>query len=116
MPLVLTAEDQSSLGIYGNALPIAPVMIVAIAALDGVTHGHERMQGLSRKARLNINDVRQVLLVKPRGVHRLLDIQAAIGRAQKDIGNCRDDTGSARRADYEANLVVLEHNDGRHAG
>ncbi len=54
--------------------------------------------------------------MKARSVHRLLDIQAAIGCAQKDVGNGGDDAGSAWRADHKANFVVLEHNDGRHAG
>ena len=54
--------------------------------------------------------------MKARSIHCALDIQAAIGCAEKNVGNGGDDARSARRADDKANFVVLEHNDGRHAG
>src|ERR1700722_15844912 len=116
MALVLAAQNQACLGIDSNAFPIAPVVIVAVAALYGVAHVPERVERLSRKARLHIHHIRQVLLVKARSIHRLLDIQTTIRRAQKDVGNRGDNARSARGTDHEANLVILQHNDGRHAG
>ncbi len=54
--------------------------------------------------------------MKTRSVHCALDIQTTIGSAEENIGNCGDDAGTARRTDHEANLMILQHDDRRHAG
>jgi hypothetical protein len=55
--LILAAFDQPGLRINSDALPIAPVMIVTVSTLDGVTHAPESLQGVSRESRLYINHV-----------------------------------------------------------
>src|ERR1700722_18326781 len=89
---ILAALDQTGFRIDRDTFPIAPITILG---LDVVTHTRKRLQSLRRKARLNINLIREVLLVKARSIHCSLDIQPAIGCAQKNIGNGRDDAWSA---------------------
>src|SRR5580692_4320366 len=94
--LVLAALYHPGFWVDGNAFPVAPVMIAGVATLDAVTHTSQGVQGRGRKTRLNVNDIGEVLLVKARSVHRPLDIQAAVGSAQENVGNRGHDAGSAR--------------------
>src|ERR1700678_1653164 len=110
---VLATLDQSRLRINGDALSIAPRMI---ADLHRVAHMFKSLQSLRWKTLLHKNNIGKVLLMKTRSVHSALDIQTTIGSAEENIGNCGDDAGTARRTDHETNLMVLEHDDQRHAG
>src|ERR1700733_12844418 len=116
MALVLAALDYPGFWVNGDALPVTPVRLPGFTTLDRVAHTPQRAQCLRREARLHLDNIREVLMVKPRSVHRPLNIQASVGSAQENVGNRGHDAGSARRADEKTNLVILQHNDGRHAG
>jgi hypothetical protein len=55
-----------------------------------------------------------VLVVEARGVDGLLDVEAALGRREKDVGNGGDDARAAGRAEHIAQLAVFEHDGGSH--
>ena len=82
--------------------------------LERVAHGAQAGDRLRRKAWLEVELVGQVLMVEARRVHGLLDVQAALGRGEKDVGHGGDDARAAGRAQHEAQLAVFKHDGGRH--
>ena len=81
-----------------------------------VAHGAQAGEAFPvAEAGLEVELIRQVLVVEARGVDGLLDVEAALGRGEKDVGDGGDDAGAAGGAEDVAELAVFE-NDGRGHG
>lgn len=81
MPLVLPAFELAGLGIDRDALAVAPM----VTLLERVALGGQFFRGIGGKVGFDVKDVRQVLMVKARRIHGLLDVEATFSNAEEDV-------------------------------
>ena len=105
--MVLPALEFPRFWIDFNAFSVRPV---PRGSGDVITHRSQRVLGSSRKTRLERQLVRQVLVMKPWSIDRLLNIQTTLRRRKKDIRDRRDNPRAARRPQHVAQLSILQHN------
>ena len=53
-------------------------------------------------------------MMKPGGVDGFLDVKAEVRHSHQNVRDRRDDGWSTRRAEYQKELAVFEHDGGRH--
>ena len=109
--MILAAEQLAGRGIDGDAFAIGPV---AAAERDRVAHGAQRGDGVGAESRLEVEDVGQVLVMEARRVYGFLDVEAALGRGEKNVAHGRNDAAAAGRAEHVAQLAVFKNDGGRH--
>ena len=110
--VVLAASEFAGFGVDGDALAVGPV---AVLDAERVAHACAGRRAFPAEAGLEVELVGQVLVVEARRVDGLLDVEAAFGGGEKDIGDGGDDARAAGRAEDVAQLAVFQH-DGRGHG
>ena len=76
--MILTALEFAGRRIDLDALAITPM---TLTHMHRVLHRLQRADCARRKSRLQVHNVRQVLMMESRRIHRLLNIQPAISHA-----------------------------------
>ena len=74
--VVLAGQKFAGLGIDGNALPVRPV---SVSHVNDIAHSTELTPNLLAEAGLEVELVRQVLVVEAGSVDGLLNIEAPFG-------------------------------------
>ena len=120
MALVLAAHQCAGVGVDVNHLAVAPdagvLLVGLIDAADRVAGGSERVEDRKREGLLDLEDVREILVVEARSVRRLLHIEAVVQDGDDVVGDRSNDGGAAGRAEDEQHSAALQHDGGRHVG
>ncbi len=87
---------------------------MTIFDFDVVAECAQFSKGLWAKTRFEIELIWQELVVEPRGIDSLLDVEAAFRSRQENVGHSCDDASAAGRAEDKAELAALENDRGGH--
>src|SRR5208337_4574346 len=80
--MVLPARQFAGLWVDGDALAVGPVSVLDA---ERIAHFVERSQGGGSEARFQEELVRLVLMMEPRRVHGLLNIETALDGGEEDV-------------------------------